>query len=102
MGGAARFACLTALLKKEGWAVRDAAGPGILAGGWGGCTSAQAQAAELMFVRDTLGPLRSRTGPVPEKVGRRWVAWWELGSVDCHRKSSLVHAHMHACASRAD
>jgi hypothetical protein len=56
---------LHTFLRKEKWAV-GAMAP--LAAGLGGQTDRQALAEELLFVRDCLGPLRTRPGAVPEKV----------------------------------
>lgn len=62
-----RHARLNEWLGKERWAVRGGTPPA--AASPGGATEAAIQAAELLFVRDVLGPLRLRPGAVPEKVG---------------------------------
>ncbi len=62
-----RHARLTEWLGKERWTVRGDATPAPSPGG--GATEAAVHAAELLFIRDVLGPLRLRPGAVPEKVG---------------------------------
>lgn len=65
----ARHSRLLAFLGKEKWAVAGGALPPLRSGGAGDASAEQLHAAELLFVRDVLGPLRRRaTTPVPEKV----------------------------------
>ena len=60
-------------------------------GGGGSHSDRSAQAEELLFLRDCLGPLRARPGAVPEKVsllGRRMRP--AVGGVGCGGQRSVV------------
>ena len=59
---------LFGILTKERWQL-----PVLTAVRWSGYVAAEREVhtAELLFVRDGLGPLRRRPGPVPGKVGAR-------------------------------
>ena len=48
-----------------GW--RRQRGRGRARSRWAAASPAAAQATELLFVRDVLGPLRARPGPAPEE-----------------------------------
>lgn len=80
----ARYQRLLDFLTKENWRVRPAAcGPAMMAGGWGGATEEQAQAAELLFVRDCLCPLRAKRGCLPEKMAAKLL---EIGVKALHKR----------------
>ncbi|KAL4433946.1 hypothetical protein ABPG75_000387 [Micractinium tetrahymenae] len=95
-GAPLRHARLTEWLGKERWAVRGGAAPATASPG--GATEAAVQAAELLFVRDVLGPLRLRPGAVPEKIVARLLA---IGVMVLQKRceqlaSVLSFMHMHS------
>lgn len=67
-------------LKKEGWTLRG--GASQVTGGLPTSEEA-AHAAEMLFVRDTLGPLRLRPGAVPEKLVARLLS---VGVMALHKR----------------
>ena len=94
LGVATRYARLRALLERERWTL--VAAPTSVAGNWGGCTPEQAQATELRFIRDYLGPLRARAGPVPEKVPLACAVpgpWQERPLLQAARPHQLCAPH---------
>ncbi|KAL4441858.1 hypothetical protein ABPG77_003774 [Micractinium sp. CCAP 211/92] len=80
-----RHARLTEWLGKERWTVRGDATPAPSPGG--GATEAAVHAAELLFIRDVLGPLRLRPGAVPEKIVARLLA---IGVMALHKRSEAL------------
>ncbi|KAL4433939.1 hypothetical protein ABPG75_000380 [Micractinium tetrahymenae] len=84
-GAPLRHGRLTEWLGKERWAVRGGAAPATASPG--GATEAAVQAAELLFVRDVLGPLRLRPGAVPEKIVARLLA---IGVMALHKRCEAL------------
>ena len=93
---AARYARLVSWLAKEKWTAHNV-GAAALAGGSAGVGERAMQAAEMVFVRDVLGPMRLRPGPVPEKVGVGSRLWgWACQSA-ARRGKKTEACRVQAC-----
>ncbi|EFN57291.1 expressed protein [Chlorella variabilis] len=84
---AVRMTRLQEFLKRERWTVVTPGPAGAMAGGGGSHSDRSAQAEELLFLRDCLGPLRARPGAVPEKTASKML---EVGVKGLHERTQRL------------